>query len=90
MWTFKPRRIALLANVATAVSPPGCCQVVEIGNATPDDVKVYEDPTDESTYLVIVSGYAKLIDLKQHRFRPDEVAFYLKAAQAGTVVLLWQ
>jgi hypothetical protein len=89
MWTFRPRRVALSANVATAVSPPNACTQVLIGNATADDLKVYEDPNDETTYFVVAAGYEKQIKLPNHRFDPTSVAFYLKAAQAGTAVIIW-
>lgn len=89
-WTVKPRRVTLAANVATSVTPPVVCQLVEIGNATPDDLRVYEDPTDDTTYFVVPSGFAKPLDLSQHRFDPTAIAFYLKAVQAGTAVLIWK
>ena len=85
---FRPRRVTLTANVAQAVTPPSACIGVEIGNATPDDLKVYEDPSDESSYFVIAAGYAKVLAALTP-FDPLWPAFYLKASQNGTVVLIW-
>lgn len=88
-WTFKPRRVAVVAGVALAVKPPAHARIVKIGNATPDDLKVYEDPNDESTYFVIAAGYEKEIDVKGYRFDPLQTAFHLKPVQSGTAVLIW-
>ena len=86
---IKPRRVTLTATTATAVNPPFDCKNVEIGNATPDDLRVYEDPNDATTYFVVPAGYAKTLSLKDAAFRNKETAFYLYAVQAGTAVLIW-
>lgn len=88
LWTPKPRRVTLAAGVALGVQPPHGCRRVLIGNATADDLKVYEDPTDDTTYFVVAAGYEKSLEIS-HNFDPSQVAFYLKATQAGVAVLIW-
>lgn len=80
--------MSLTALTATVVYPPINCRAVEIGNATPDDLRVYRDPTT-ADYFIVPSGFNKPIDLKTARFSSDVPAFYLYALQAGTAVLNW-
>lgn len=90
-FTFRPRRVSLSAGVSTAVYPPTACRCVLIGNATPDDLLVY-DPDDPGTgtfYFIVAAGYEKAINLNRDRFEPNRLAFNLKAVQAGTAVLVW-
>lgn len=87
--TFKTQRVSLLAGVSTPVRPPISARQVEIGNASGDDVKVYSENGDEATYFVVSAGYAKQVDLFQHRYDSYQVAFYLKSAIDGVVVLVW-
>lgn len=87
--TFRTQRVTLAAGVSTPVIPPVAARTVEIGNASPDDLKVYSASGDEGTFFVITAGYAKGIDLNQFRFDPNLVAFHLKAVQDGVAVLVW-
>jgi hypothetical protein len=88
--TFRTQRTTLASGVSTPVKPPVAAHEVEIGNAGSDDIKVYSTDADEATYFVIAAGYAKVIDLRQARFDPNQVAFYLKCAVDGTAVLIWK
>lgn len=87
--TFSTQRVSLLAGVSTPVKPPISARAVEIGNASGDDLKVYSALGDESSFFVVSAGYAKHVDLFQHRFDSYQVAFYLKGAVDGTAVLVW-
>lgn len=90
LWTFQPDRRTLLAATATSIQPPVLTQTVLVGNGTPGDLRVYSDPNDEAKYFIVAAGYEKLLELRgANYFRPDQVAFYLKADQAGTAVLIW-
>lgn len=87
--TFTTRRQAVTAGTSTPIVPPVAARIVKIGNASPDDLKVYSTSADETTYFIVSAGYEKEIDLKQYRFDTNGVAFYLKAVQDGTAVLIW-
>jgi hypothetical protein len=83
-----PRRITLAAGIAQAVYAPKACNKVLIGNASPDDLRVYEDPNDAATYFVVAAGYEKVLE-QLIPFNPAAPTFYLYGVQAGTAVLIW-
>lgn len=85
---FRIKRHTLEANRCTPIYPPTMAKSVSVGNATSGDLELHTH-LDESEYLVIASGYERVIPLDLHLFRPEQVAFRLKAEQAGTVVILW-
>lgn len=87
MGAIRPRRVALTASVALAITPPAQGhRIVAIGNATADDLRVYEDPNDDTTYFVIAAGDEKDVEIHSG----TSIAFYLKAAASGTAILIWQ
>lgn len=88
---FKVQRPVLLALTLTEVVAPFTCQSVTVGNATAGDLQIHTDQGG-SNYLVVAAGFERVIWLPQPtsgQFRKDGVAFWLLAAQAGTVVLTW-
>jgi len=89
LWALHPRRVALQAGVATPVYPPSGVRGIYIGNATPDDLRVYEDPNDDTTYFIVAAGYEHPPIVMSVCFDPSLIAFYLKATQAGSAVLIW-
>lgn len=87
---FWIQRLSLAQNVTTPIRPPRFCQDVSIGNATLGDLQIYSAPDDDAAYRVVESMFEWDIATHETRFCPDEVGFWLKAAQAGTVVLTWR
>ena len=85
---FRAKRVALVAGVLTPIWPPHTTKTVSIGNATTGDVQVHTHD-DESEYLVIAAGYERTIPVERYQFWTDRIAFWLKATNAGTVVILW-
>lgn len=85
---FRITRTVLAADLLTAIKPPQTAKTVSIGNATSSDLQVHTND-NEAEYLVISAGYERLIPVDRYIFSPDRVAFWLKASQAGTVVLVW-
>lgn len=92
---FTIKRMPLAAGVDTAIFPPYPCSAVTVGNATPDDLRVYTTLGDDTTYLGIASGYPYTFTLtlfKNQLYGPGDYsspAFWLRALQAGTIVLTW-
>lgn len=87
--SWKTQRVSLTAGSSRAVYPPCSARAVRIGNAGADDLKVYSTDADEATYFIVAAGYEKEVDLKQYRFDPFTIAFYLKEAVDATAVLIW-
>lgn len=85
-------RMALSAGQKVAVRPPCSSTQVTIGNGTAGDLEVHTTDEDDAHYLVVSAGYERPLS-KLHDngtiFSTETVAFWLKAAQSGSVVLLW-
>lgn len=93
MPAFVIQRRTLTAGAETEVKPPRACQTVTIGNASADDVKVYTAAGDDANnYAIVGAGYEKQyppLPGAGCQFDPYQVAFYLKSAVGGSVVLTW-
>lgn len=85
------QRVALVAGEITRITPRIDAHRVSIGNATADDVRIYGDGTDSANYVVVASGFERVLDTKESRVRFSRfnVAFSLNAIAGGTVVLEW-
>lgn len=88
------QRVALTAAVRQAVAIPSDGiprQMVTIGNATPDDLKI--DMGDANHYAVIIAGGYHDIKWPVNKptpiGAPDGIAFYATALATGTMVLEW-
>lgn len=92
------QRLALLANVPLAITPPTRCGQVTIGNAGPADLQFYV--SDPAQYQTIGAGYERKLELSKPTppvagawpltgFDPNIIAFYVLSTQNGTVVLEW-
>lgn len=82
-------RLTLQAGVSLTVLPPRDAGDVTIGNATTGDLKVYTQPDDDAHYLVIATGYERLLSIRPLAFPANTPVFWLKAVQSGDVVLIW-
>jgi len=83
------QRLTLGAGVFTAIRPPATFAQVSIGNGTLDDLQVHTNE-DQTEYLIIASGFERNVPVdRPAMMSPPDVAFWLKAVQSGTVVLLW-
>lgn len=88
---FRVSRLSVVAGTLTAIKPPIGAREVSIGNATTGDLQVHTSD-DETEYLVIAAGYERLIPVKRDLMptsNAGQIAFWVKAAQSGTVVILW-
>lgn len=85
---FRIQRVALAAGVLTAITPLAAAHAVSLGNATVGDVTLYTND-NESEFLVIPASYERLVTVDHQLFDGSAVAFWLKAASSGTVILLW-
>lgn len=86
---FRAVRVVLVANILTPIYPAVTVQSVNIGNATTDDLAVHTTDTGMD-YFIIPTTYERSISLQKGCwFKPDEIAFWLKATVSGTAVLIW-
>lgn len=90
MSAFPIQRIALVNGAVTPITPPVTCAAVQIINLTGLALRLYSTSGNDATYLEIADDFFQEIDLHAPRFRYDEIAFYLKSAADGTVVLMWR
>ncbi len=88
---FLIQRVTLQAAILTEVIAPLTCQSLTIGNATTGDLRLATDASG-ADYLVIASGFERVIWLPQPtsgQFHRQQIACWLQADDAGTVVLTW-
>lgn len=90
---FRIQRLALVAGVVTPITPVFTCSSVSIINSTTGDLKIITDGTG-AEYGILPPIYERIIFLPQtgptvSLFRGDTIAFWLQAANDGTVVLIW-
>jgi hypothetical protein len=82
-------RMELAANELTAIIPPIWASSVEIGNATEDSDLELHTSDDGKEYVVVEPESYWLVELDTQGFRPEELAFWLKSHEGGTVILFW-
>ncbi len=82
------KRLVLQAGELTPIYPSKTAQFVDILNDTNFDVQVHTN-TDETEYVVITKGTERRIQANAPWFRVDAIAFWLKTANGGTVVIVW-
>lgn len=90
MSAFTIRRQALTEDIATEIVPPVACKAVEVINVTGGALRVYSTPGDEATYLEIADDYYRVFEFNYPGLTAAQVAFHLKAAVAGTAILVWK
>lgn len=80
----------LAAGVITALIPPYRCARLQIGNATPDDLRVYSQLADNTQYEVVVAGtWSNPYHCDgENQFSPSQF-LYANAIAGGTVRLRW-
>jgi hypothetical protein len=86
--SFRIQRVTLVAGVLTPIYPTVASCSVAIGNGTGADLELHTN-TDESEKSILAASYERPVTLHTHRFAPAEIAFWLKSAAGGTVVILW-
>jgi hypothetical protein len=86
--SFRIKRNAVSIGVLTAIYPPCTCTEVSVENLTSADLQIHTN-SDETEYVALAAGFARLIPVKNQWFSPSEIAFWLKPGASGTVVLLW-
>ena len=86
---FRIKRIALMPGALTPVFSPYTTHAVTIRNETNFDVQVHTH-IDETEYVAIPKGTNFILPIGRYTFTPEHLAFWLRSAMGGTVVLIWQ
>ncbi len=86
---FAITRTTLVAGTTTEIRAARDCQRVSIGNATPDDLKVYTIKDDETAQMKITAGYWEDFELQRTSFLKEQIAFWVNAVVGGDVVVKW-
>jgi hypothetical protein len=85
-------RVGVSAGEKLGIRPERISSSVTIQNGTPDDLEVHSSNEDDAHFLVIGAGFERTLP-KLHNnntiFDTDNVAFWLKPVQTGSVVLIW-
>lgn len=91
MPNLKVQRVQLAAGSVVGIVPPAVAHKVTVGNATADDLRLYDQNQDLTQYVVVGSGFERELksDDGRHLFNPNAVAFYVNAIAGGSVVLQW-
>lgn len=89
-----PRQVALVAGVAKAIVPVQQSRKVKVVNSTSEELDIYADPTDVTSFLRIAAGQSEIFEAGMGApsvgmFRPGVAAFYALCAVDGTVTLIW-
>lgn len=84
------QRIVLVAGEVRAIYPPMACRTVDVGNATPDILKVQRIPGDDANGFYVQPGYARPMTMDGTAYDPTAIAFYLNPIADGTVELIWR
>jgi hypothetical protein len=86
------QRAPLSAGVLTPVTPERSSTGVVVVNGTPGDVEVHSNDEDDGHYIIIAAGFERTLP-KLHdngtNYTETKAAFWLRATQDGTVMLLW-
>ena len=82
------QRLVLTPNELTPMYPVKTAQFVDIENASNFDVQVHTN-TNEQEYFVIKKNDSRRIEATAPWFRVDTIAFWLKSASGGLVVIVW-
>lgn len=79
-------RLTLVAGVLTAVYAPLVSSRCVVGASTTDvDIHTNDDQTE---FRTLALGFER--DIKAfYKFRPEEIAFWLKSTNGGLVILEW-
>jgi len=86
---FRIQRLTLGAGVFTAIKPPAVFASVSVGNGTTNDLQMHTNE-DQTEYLIIASNFERTVPVTTlGAFANPDVAFWLKSAVGGSVVLLW-
>lgn len=80
----------LAAGVVTPLVPPYRCARLQIGNATPDDLRIYSQNLDLAQYEIVIAGtWSNPFQVDgDNQFSPSQV-LYANAIAGGTVRLRW-
>jgi len=90
---FQIERIALAGGVQTEIICPYTCQSLTVSNGTTGDLRLIS-VEDGSQYHIIASGFERIIWLPQTQgasplFHKNDVVGWLRADDAGIVILQW-
>lgn len=85
-------RVTMQAGVKQAITPDRHASGCTIQNATPDEVQLHTTNDDDAHYLIIAPGFERDLP-KLHdnntTYGTEHPAFWLRAVQDGTVILIW-
>lgn len=86
---FRITRATLVGGVKTPMTPPIVAHNVTIANGTVDDLEVHTTDANNTEYLIVAAGFERTIQVNRARFLFENVAFWLKSAGGGLVVIVW-